>query len=75
MKYPKNIYDFFSDGRDEDFSMWAFGCKQPGSNNALMDCWDKLHPEYPMITGETLCLCICKMNYLYQKERKCQEKE
>jgi len=29
IEYPKNIHDWFSDGRDKEFSMWAFGCEQP----------------------------------------------
>ena len=70
MKYPKNIHDFFSDGRDKEFSMWAFGVEQPGSNSELERLWKKLHPEYPMNREDTIYLCICKMNYLYQKEKK-----
>ncbi len=66
MKYPKNIYDYFSDGRDKEFALWAFGCHQPGSNQKLIECWENLHPEYPMNEGDTLCLCICKMNYIHQ---------
>lgn len=69
MEYPKNIHDWFSDGRDKEFGIWAFGCEQPGSNQKMIECWERLHPEYPMTEGETLFLCICKMNYLFQKQK------
>jgi hypothetical protein len=64
IKYPKNIYDWFSDGRDKEFSMWAFGCEQP--RDKMFELWDKLHPEFPMKPGDTLYLCICKMNYIFK---------
>ena len=66
MKYPKNIEEWFSDGKDEDFANWAFGCKQPGSNQKMIEFWHQLHPEYPMKGKDTIFICICKMNYLYR---------
>lgn len=66
INYPKNIQEWFSDGRDNKFALWAFGCEQPGSNQKMLECWERLHPEYPMIEGDNLFLCICKMNYIYQ---------
>lgn len=68
-KYPKNIHDYFSDGRDKEFAIWAFGCEQPGLRGGVSECWNKLHPENPMTEGETIFLCICKMNYLYQHQK------
>jgi len=35
----------------------------------MREYWEKLHPEYPMKAGETLFICICKMNYLYQTQK------
>jgi hypothetical protein len=69
IEYPKNIKDWFINVHDEEFSMWAFGCKQPRLNGGVQKCWEKLHPEYPMIAGEMNFICICKMNYLYQQQK------
>lgn len=68
IEYPKNIADWFSDGRDKEFAMWAFGCEQP--KGKMIECWESLHPEYPIRDGDTLFICICKMNYIYQTQHR-----
>ena len=73
IEYPKNISAWWSDGRDEEFNLWAFGCLQPGLNKGVIECWENLHPEYPMTVGDSIWLCICKMNYLYQQQKKRNE--
>ena len=70
IKYPDNIHDWFSKGKDEEFSLWAFGCKQPDSNIKMIQCWEKLHPEIPMKNTDSIYICICKMNYIYQMKNK-----
>ncbi len=69
IKYPQNIQDYFSDGQDEEFAMWAFGCKQPGSNINMIQFWEKLHPEHPIRDRDSMFICICKMNYLFQQDK------
>ena len=68
MEYPSNITDFFENGKDEDFAMWAFGCLQPGSSIKMIQCWENLHPEHPMRDADSIFICLCKMNYIYRKE-------
>ena len=63
IKYPKNLTEYFPDGRNKEFAMWAFGVEQPKGKSA--ELWDKFHPDYPMTDGETVFICFCKMNYLF----------
>lgn len=69
IEYPKNIHDWFSDGRDKEFALWTFGCEQPGSNEKMIQCWEKLHPDYQMRDRDSIFICICKMNYIYQMQK------
>ncbi len=66
MEYPKNISDYFTNAQDKKFALWAFGIEQPGSNIKMIQCWEKLHPEYPIREVDSMFICICKMNYIYQ---------
>lgn len=65
MKYPKNIHDFWPSGNHDEFSIWAFGCVQPGSNENVFKCWESLHPEYPLKDSDSIFIAICKMSYLF----------
>jgi hypothetical protein len=68
--FPKNIHKWFISDTNPDFSMWAFGCLQPGSSQKLIECWEKLHPEHKIKDNDSMFIIICKMNYIYQKEIK-----
>lgn len=69
IKYPKNIKDYLPEGLHKEFAIWAFGCEKPWLNGGFQKCWEKTHPEIPIRGDETISLCFCKMNYLYQQQK------
>lgn len=70
IKYPENIEEWFTNGNDNEFLIWAFGYKIPFFTEKTLDCWNKLHPQHPMKIEDTIFICICKINYIYYEYKK-----